>query len=125
MRRVTTLIAAAWAWLKVAYCRLVFNSEPEDVAEDVAEGYALGQRHGLRGGARQAYSRGQSSNLVQLMMGVMIAGIVALNVFIPVINDAESNANLTSSESTIVGLLTLFAALLLLVSMAGPIMSRV
>jgi hypothetical protein len=64
-----------------------------------------------------------AGNLVSLMIGVMIAGIVAFRVFIPVIQDAVSN--LTGTAATIAGLLPLFAALLVLISLASPLMRRV
>jgi hypothetical protein len=62
-------------------------------------------------------------NLVSLMIGVMIAGIVAFRVFIPVIQD--SVANLSGTEAVIAGLLPLFAVLLVLISLASPLMRRV
>lgn len=69
-------------------------------------------------------TRGQT-NLVGLFIGLLIAGIVAVEVFIPVMNDAVNNSNASGNTKTILELLGLFAALLLLVALAGPLMRRV
>lgn len=69
--------------------------------------------------------RGQMTNLVGLFIGLMVAAIVAISVFIPVVTDATSNANVTGNTQTILDLLPLFAALLLLIALAGPLMRRV
>jgi hypothetical protein len=74
---------------------------------------------GLRGDDRAQ----MTGNLVSLMIGVMIAGIVAFRVFIPVIQ--ESIENLTGTAATIAGLMPLFASLLVLISLASPLMRRV
>lgn len=65
------------------------------------------------------------TNLVGLFIGLLIAAIVAVQVFIPVVNDAIAESNLSGTEETIVSLLPLFAGLLLLVALAGPLMRRV
>lgn len=74
-------------------------------------------------------SRGQvggvGNNMVGLFIGLMIAAIVVLQVFIPVVNDAVASADLGTTVQTIVDLLPLFAALLLLIALAGPLMRRV
>lgn len=71
-------------------------------------------------------SRGQmGSNLVGLFIGVLIAGIVAIQVFIPVINDAISSSSVSGTAATVLGLLPLFAALLVLIALAAPLMRRV
>lgn len=71
-------------------------------------------------------SRGQmGSNLVGLFIGVLIAGIVAIQVFIPVINDAISQSSVSGTAATVLGLLPLFAALLVLIALAAPLMRRV
>ena len=64
------------------------------------------------------------TNLVGLMIGVMIAAIVVIQVFIPVVNDAIAEANLSGTTETIVDLLPLFAALLILIALAAPLMRR-
>lgn len=70
--------------------------------------------------------RGQmGTNMVGLFIGLLIAAIVVLQVFIPVINDAISSSGISGTEQTIVELLPLFAALLLLIALAGPLMRRV
>lgn len=65
------------------------------------------------------------TNLVGLFMGLLIAAIVAVSVFIPVVQDAVSSANVSGNTQTILELLPLFAALLLLISLAAPLMRRV
>ena len=64
-------------------------------------------------------------NIVSLFIGLMIAAIVVLQVFVPVVTDATATANLTDTQQTIVDLLPLFAILLLLIALAGPLMRRV
>jgi uncharacterized membrane protein YiaA len=86
-------------------------------------------------GAQTAYNTGKAAgsyhtdraqgNMVGLFIGLMIAAIVALQVFSPVVNDAINSANLTSTQETVVTLLPLFAVLLLLIALAGPLMNRV
>lgn len=68
--------------------------------------------------------RGQT-NLVGLFIGLLIAGIVAIQVFIPVINDAISNSNVSGTTASVLDLLPLFAGLLLLVALAAPLMRRI
>ncbi|RDZ65966.1 hypothetical protein C5B90_06360 [Haloferax sp. Atlit-12N] len=65
------------------------------------------------------------TNLVGLFIGLMIAAIVAIQVFIPVVNDAIASSNVSGTEATILGLLPLFAALLLLIALASPLMRRI
>ena len=74
--------------------------------------------------AYQMDNRGQS-NLVGLFIGLMIAAIVAIQVFIPVVMDSISSSNISGTEKTILELLPLFAALLLLIALASPLMRRV
>jgi len=70
--------------------------------------------------------RGQmGSNLVGLFIGVLIAAIVAIQVFIPVVNDAISQSSVSGTAATVLGLLPLFAALLVLIALAAPLMRRV
>jgi hypothetical protein len=64
------------------------------------------------------------TNLTGLMIGILIAAIVAIQVFIPVVNDAIASSNATGTTKTILELLPLFAALLVLVSQASPLMRR-
>lgn len=75
-------------------------------------------------GAERA-QMGGGSNLVGLFMGLLIAAIVAISVFIPVVNDTISSANVSGNTATILELLPLFAALLLLIALASPLMRRV
>lgn len=70
-------------------------------------------------------ARAQGTNLVGLFIGVLIAAIIAINVFIPVVNDAISQSSVSGTTATILGLLPLFAGLLVLISMASPLMRRV
>lgn len=67
--------------------------------------------------------RAQGTNLVGLLIGVMIAAIVGLQVVIPVVSDAM--ANLSGTEATIAGLIPLFVVLLILISLASPLMRRI
>jgi len=55
----------------------------------------------------------------------MIAAIVALQVFVPVVNDMIASAGIDGTTLQIAELLPLFASLLLLIAMAGPLMRRV
>lgn len=64
------------------------------------------------------------TNLVGLFIGLMIAAIVAVQVFIPVVQDAIASANVTGTTATILDLLPMFAALLLLIALASPLMRR-
>ena len=65
------------------------------------------------------------ANITRLVIGVMIAAIVVIQVFIPTVQDALASANVSGTEATILGLLPLFAALLILIALASPLMSRV
>jgi hypothetical protein len=67
-------------------------------------------------------SRAQSGGMASLFIGLLVAAIVAFEVFIPVITDAASN--LTGTTATIADLLPLFAALLVLIGLASPLMRR-
>lgn len=67
-------------------------------------------------------NRAQSGGMAQLFIGLLIAGIIAFEVFIPVIQDAA--ANLTGTTATIADLLPLFAAILVLIGLASPLMRR-
>jgi hypothetical protein len=64
------------------------------------------------------------ANLAGLMIGLLIAAIIAIQVFIPVVNDAIASSNVSGTTKTILELLGLFAALLLLVALASPLMRR-
>ncbi len=65
------------------------------------------------------------SNITRLVIGVMIAAIVVVQVFIPTVQDAIESANVSGTEETVLSLLPLFAALLVLIALASPLMSRV
>lgn len=67
-------------------------------------------------------NRAQSGGMASLFIGLLVAGIVGFEVFIPVIQDAS--ANLTGTTKTIADLLPLFAALLVLIGLASPLMRR-
>jgi len=68
---------------------------------------------------------GAGSNLVGLFIGILIAAIVAIQVFIPVVNDAISSSSISGTPATVLELLPLFAALLVLIALASPLMRRV
>lgn len=71
-------------------------------------------------------NRGQTgTNLVSLIIGIMIAAVVGIEVVIPVINDALASSNVSGTAATVLGLLTTFIALLLLVAVASPLMRRI
>lgn len=63
--------------------------------------------------------------MVGLFIGLMIAAIVVLQVFIPVVDDAITDSGIEGTTLQIAELLPLFASLLLLIAMAGPLMRRV
>lgn len=69
--------------------------------------------------------RGQGTNLTGLFIGLLIAAIVAIQVFIPVVNDAIASSNVSGTTLTILELLSLFASLLLLIALASPLMRRI
>lgn len=70
-------------------------------------------------------TRAQGTNLTGLFIGLMIAAIVAVEVFIPVVLQAVNNSNASGNTLTILELLPLFGALLLLIALAGPLMRRI
>lgn len=88
----------------------------------------------IREGVRNALSapanafrtdnRAQGTNLVGLFIGLLVAVIVVVQVFIPVVYDAIADSNISGTEETIIELLPLFAALLVLIALAGPLMRR-
>jgi hypothetical protein len=63
-------------------------------------------------------------NLTSLFIGIMVAAIMGVAVVIPVVQDIISDANLSGTVATIVELIPLFIGLLLLVSLASPLMRR-
>lgn len=71
------------------------------------------------------YDRGQS-NLVELMVGLLLAGIIAMAVFIPVWTDVlnDVSANLTGTQQTIAELIPLFIIILILVAAVAPLRRR-
>lgn len=68
--------------------------------------------------------RGQM-NLTGLFIGILVSGIVAMGIFIPIWNDMMASANLTGITDTVFGYVPLFVALMLLVGIAGPLMKTV
>lgn len=101
-----------------------------------SESYASGYKKALLGGTpsdmsstpdERSTDRAQT-NLVGLFIGLMIAAIVAVQVFIPVVVDAINNlnsSNVSTTTFTVLELLPLFAALLLLIALASPLMRRI
>lgn len=88
---------------------------------DIAPFYAMAEN--LRPGRpNPAGGTRAQSNLASLFIGVMIAAIVCIRVFIPVVQGAIEDSNVSGTEATILGLLPMFAALLLLISLASPLM---
>lgn len=64
--------------------------------------------------------------MIRFFIGFMIATIVALQVVLPVLYDAQASVanNTTATTDTVLGLLGLFVALFLLVAIASPLMQR-
>lgn len=65
------------------------------------------------------------SNIGGLFIGIMVAAILGIGVAIPVVEDVIASSNVSGTTATVVGLISLFIALLLLVALAGPLMRRV
>lgn len=70
-------------------------------------------------------TQAQAGNLVSLMIGVLIAAIVTIQVFIPTVNDAVASSSVSGTAATILELLPLFGALLVMIALASPLMRRV
>lgn len=70
-------------------------------------------------------NRGQTrTNLVGLFIGIMVAAVVAIEVVIPIIEDAVASSNASGTTLTILGLISTFIALLLLMAVVSPLMNR-
>lgn len=69
-------------------------------------------------------TRAQGSNLVGLILGIVVAAIVAVGVGIPIINDVISSANLSGTTALIVGFIPVMLGLMIFVATASPIMRR-
>jgi hypothetical protein len=63
--------------------------------------------------------------MVGLFIGLLIGVIVVLQVFIPVIDGAIASSGIDGTVLQVAELLPLFASLLLLIALAGPLMRRV
>jgi len=70
------------------------------------------------GGACLMSKKGQSG-LVGAFIGVMVAGIVAIGVAIPIITSTISTANLTGTTKTIVDYSPMMIGLVFFVAIAG------
>lgn len=60
-----------------------------------------------------------------MFIGLMIAALVVLQVFIPVIDEMIVSSGIGGTVLQVAELLPLFASLILLIAMAGPLMRRV
>ena len=60
-----------------------------------------------------------------MFIGILIAAIVVLQVFIPVIDEMIVSSGIDGTTLQVAELLPLFASLILLIAMAGPLMRRV
>ena len=69
-------------------------------------------------------NRAQGSNLVGLILGIVVAAIVAVGVGIPIIQDVIASANLTGTTALVVGFIPVMLALMIFVATASPIMRR-
>jgi len=74
------------------------------------------------GGACLMSKKGQG--LVGAFIGVMVAGIVAIGVTIPIITSTISSANLTGATKTIVDYAPMMIGLVFFVAIAGLVMVR-
>lgn len=68
-------------------------------------------------------SRAQT-NLAGLFIGILVAAVIGIAVFIPVVNDVIASSNVTGTTKTILDLLPMFGGLLLLIGLASPLMRR-
>lgn len=73
---------------------------------------------------RSVVAERAQGNLAGLVIGITISAVVAVAVAIPVINDVTASSNATGTTKTVLDLLDLFVALLILVAIASPLMSR-
>lgn len=73
---------------------------------------------------RSVVAERAQGNLAGLVIGITISAVVAVAVAIPVINDVVASSNATGTTQTVLDLLDLFVALLILVAIASPLMSR-
>lgn len=76
------------------------------------------------GPSLRADARAQGSNLVGLILGIVVAAIVAIGVGIPIINEVISSANLSGTTALVVGFIPVMLALMIFVATASPIMRR-
>ena len=60
-----------------------------------------------------------------MFIGILIAALVVLQVFIPVTNEMIASSGIDGTTLQVAELLPLFASLILLIAMAGPLMRRV
>ena len=60
-----------------------------------------------------------------MFIGILIAAIVVLQVFIPVIDEMIASSGIDGTTLQVAELLPLFASLILLIAMAGPLIRRV
>jgi hypothetical protein len=63
--------------------------------------------------------------MVGLFIGLLIAALVVLQVFIPVLDEMIASSGIDGTVLQVAELLPLFAVLLLLIALAGPLMRRV
>jgi hypothetical protein len=63
--------------------------------------------------------------MVGLLIGLLIASIVVLQVFIPVLDEMIASSGIDGTVLQVAELLPLFASLILLIALAGPLMRRV
>jgi len=69
-------------------------------------------------------TRAQGTNLVGLILGIVVAAIVAIGVGIPIIQDVISSSNLTGTTALVVGFIPVMLGLMIFVATASPIMRR-
>ncbi|WP_458260321.1 hypothetical protein [Haloparvum sp. AD34] len=124
--RLTALVAVMLAFIeKASDAAQLFRAEWRNNVIPLAEKFWSDLATDLRAGEFHRGAQRAQSNMVGLFIGVLISAIVVVQVFIPVVNDAIASSNVSGTTKTILELLGLFAALLLLIALASPLMRRV
>lgn len=112
------------AWFSALDDRLTEFYRPH--AERVVEAMPVQAQmayHSTMAKTDRAQTRG--TNLAGLFIGVMVAAIIGIAVTIPVINDVINNTNLSTTTALIVGFIPVMIGVMLLVSVASPLMGSI
>lgn len=73
--------------------------------------------------SEHSHDRAQG-NLAGLFIGVMVAVIIGVGVVIPVVQDILAESNVSGTTALILGLIPLMIGVMLIVSLASPLMQR-